>query len=210
MNIVLLIVSFFIGLFFYSQIIFTIFYFFPKSIILVIRRELKPISIISSLRTPIFYFIVLFLIGFFFPSVLTNQYLINPYVAIGSNLSIVALLYRGFITKKGRGELKEDYDKFIEKYKTKLNYEDWVELGNSLYKDGKFIDALQAYMSAWKERATVAAFLGIGCCHAELGNEEGAVETYDFLLKYNDVGAASILYKLLREKNMLTSSDRTE
>ena len=210
MSILLLFVSFFIGLFLYSQIIFPIFYFFPKSIYLVTKGELRPISILTSLRTPIFYFIVFFLIGFFFPLVLSNQYVMSPYVAIGSNLSIVALLYRGFLTKKGRGELIDDYQIFIGKYKTKRSYEDWIAIGNNLYDKGEFLFALSAYVSAWEEKATPAAFCGAGCCHAQLGNKEGAIDAYNLLLQYNDVALSSVLHKILREKNMLTSNKGTE
>lgn len=62
----------------------------------------------------------------------------------------------------------------------------------------------------WKERATIGAFLGTWMCMAELGNKDGAVNAYELLLKDNELEAAAILYKVLKEKNFLTPPTRIE
>jgi tetratricopeptide (TPR) repeat protein len=205
MPFLLLIISFFIGLYLYSQIIFPILYLFPKSIYLVIKREIKPISILMSLITPIFYFVLFFALGFFFPSLITNKYVMNPYVSIGSNISIVVLLYRGFLTKKGRSELNEDFLKFVEKYKTKPNYEDWLRIGNIFFKNKDYNDARSAYAVAYEAQPqnNAKACLGIGLCCVELGNEKAAKVYYDCLIVDNEIEMASIPHKALREKNMV-------
>ncbi len=205
LSVILFIVGFIIGLFLYSQIIFPILYFFPKSLILTIRGELKPIAILRCFLPPIIYFTIFFLIGFFFPSVINNEYVLSPALAIGSNLSIVALLYNGFLTKKGRQDLDDDYWKMMEKYKKRFNYKDWLYIGNNHFKNGEYTEAITAFKFACFERPqnNWEAHLGLGYCFAEKFKEEKAKEEYNILLEAKEVAAAAALYKVLREKHML-------
>ena len=118
-------------------------------------------------------------------------------------------VYRGFLTKKGRGELKDDYNEFIEKYKTKPNYEDWLNIAERDFQNENYMSALIAYECASYEKTNNnrEARIGIGLCHAALDNEDAAIQVYKGLLNDNEIEAAAILFKVLREKNMLTSQD---
>jgi len=205
LSVILFIVGFIVGLFLYSQIIFPILYFFPKSLILTIRGELKPIAILRCFLSPIIYFAIFFLIGFFFPSIINNEYVLSPALALGSNLSIVALLYNGFLTKKGRQDLDDDYREMMDKYKKRFTYSDWIYIGNHHFKNEEYTEAITAFKFACFERPqnNWEAHLGLGYCYAEQYEEDEAKEEYNILLETKEVAGAAALYKVLRQKYIL-------
>ena len=109
-------ISFFLGLFIYANIIFPIFYYLPKSIYLTIRGKLKFFSIIRCLLTPLIWFIIFFALGYFLPNLIANKYTLSAASNFGQLLSIVALIYNGVFKKKGREDNDSDYWEMMKNY----------------------------------------------------------------------------------------------
>lgn len=199
MKYVLLIVSFIIGIFFYSQIIFTIFYFLPKSIYSVFKKEIKPIAVLRVLITPIIYFVVLY----FLHLVFENNYVLNRSVEIGSIFSIIYISYKGFLTKVGREDLNMDYHKVVKNYiikPSKPSYEFWYTYGDELYSEGKYEEALHSFNMAYNERKTNATILAIGLCYANLKEENLALSMSALLILNDEPNAAGAIQAILNDQ----------
>lgn len=110
-------IGFVIGLFSTANIVLPILMGYPLSLYYLIKKEIKPKVFLSLLYAPIFWIIVLFLLGFFFPS-MSNWIKDNHPLMIGNNFGFFAILLTP-IFKKGRDDFKSDYDKNYGKYYTK-------------------------------------------------------------------------------------------
>jgi tetratricopeptide (TPR) repeat protein len=206
MNIVLFIIGLIIGPFLNAQIIFPVIYFFPKSLVLTIKGELKVISIFMSLLTPIIWFVILASIGFFFPSIAENKYISNSYLAFGMNISTIGMLGYAILTKKGRLDLKVNFWKHMENYKFKpLSYQDIINSGIKLFEQGKFNEAINIYktMDLYFKEYDPKVHLGLGMCYIAIGNKIEAINEYNELTKTENIEPASILFKMLKENDMI-------
>lgn len=121
-EIILYTIALFLTLWWFTVIILPIFYGMPKVIYLSLaKKELEPKAIFIYLISPILWTIVFsiaaFLMVWFTPS-LVNQLYNSVGFFWGQWSGILFSLYRAF-SKKGRKDLKEDFDDFTSRYLTK-------------------------------------------------------------------------------------------
>lgn len=117
-SIIHLIIGFIIGAFVFSQIVFPIIYSVPKSTLKVLRGELRLKIIFMHLMAPIIWLIIISIIVFISKLILPGVYnlITNNNFISGWSFSFIFVISSLF-TKKGREDLKKDYDDFAINYK---------------------------------------------------------------------------------------------
>src|ERR1035437_10072934 len=113
--------GFIFGIFASANIVLPILMGVPIATSLIIKKQMKPTVYFALLRAPIIWLAVLFLIGWFFPTVATWIYNNEP-LNIEGNLGFALILFSP-ISKKARNDFRDDFDKAWGRYYTNpLNY----------------------------------------------------------------------------------------
>lgn len=140
-------IGFTVGIFIYAQMFLPILYSFPRSIYLYFKGQLRFIAIPLQFVAPIIWTIVLIVFGFllasFAPSVLAFTQT-NSGFLFGTWVSLPVLLFQSFISRKGRADMRADFDQANAKYFTESGKESGLMFGRS--KDTKTIFNLEAYI----------------------------------------------------------------
>ncbi|HEY8784200.1 MAG TPA: hypothetical protein VIM16_21405 [Mucilaginibacter sp.] len=112
-------IGFLIGLFVSANIILPILMGVPIAFFYLSKKQIRPKVFFALLRTPLIWFIVLFVFGWFFPSVvdwLSRNETLNIGVSFGFILIILSP-----ISKETRKDFKSDFDKSYGRYYTEQN-----------------------------------------------------------------------------------------
>lgn len=108
--------GFMFGIFSTSNIVLPILIGFPLATSLILKKQMRAGVYLALLRAPVIWFIILFLIGFFFPSAATWIWNNQP-LNIAANLGFLLILLSP-ISKKVRDDFRADFDKAWGKYYT--------------------------------------------------------------------------------------------
>lgn len=120
LNVTYLTLGFVVGLFVYAQMLLPLVYGAPRAIWLYARGEIRFMGVIAQFITPAIWVIILAVLGFliqiFYPP-LNSFFVSNVPFNIGGLLSIAVLLIN-FLSKKGRADMRSDFDaSTYQKYK---------------------------------------------------------------------------------------------
>lgn len=118
LNILYVGIGFIVGLFVYAQILLPLIYGLPKTVLLFAKKKVRFAAVVSQLTTPLLWFVFFLIAGFILQSISPNtvRFLVsNPALNAGGWLAIAALLLN-FLTRKGRADMKSDFDRWIQKY----------------------------------------------------------------------------------------------
>jgi hypothetical protein len=112
--------GFVLALYISAQIVLPLLLGLPRAISLVSKRQMRSGIFIRLLATPLVWFVlifgVLFLIGFFWPSVAASVQA-NAALNLGVSLGTVAIILSP-LSKKSRGDFREDFDRSYARYYT--------------------------------------------------------------------------------------------
>lgn len=190
-----------ISIFYFSQIIFSLFYFFPKSIILVFQGRLSATAIFRSLIVPIIWISIPLIIGFLFPSIVESgifKFLDNPVSVVICNIMILLLILSTAFTKKGRADGKADFWNTMNKYRLKKGVDiNGIALayfgdGLSFYKAKDYLLSISSFdiaidsiqLSKGDNNALLKdAYYNRACAKDELENYEDAIIDYSKSIK---------------------------
>ena len=112
--------GFVLALYISAQIVLPLLLGLPRAISLVSKRQMRSGIFIRLLASPVVWFVlicgVLFLIGFFWPSVAASVQA-NPALNLGVSLGTVAIILSP-LSKKSRSDFREDFDRSYARYYT--------------------------------------------------------------------------------------------
>lgn len=124
LNVIFLSLGFIVGLFVYTQIVLPIIYGLPKAIYWYAQKRVRFMAIISMIITPIIWIVGLGILGIvmnlFSPNIY-NFLVSNGAFNLGSTLGLLVLL-ANFLTKKGRIDMRDDFESSMARYKKLENY----------------------------------------------------------------------------------------
>ena len=107
-NILLFIVGMLIGWLFFQAVIIRVLYMLPKSIYMVSKGIIKPLSIFIILIVPVVFTAVLVTVGYFFPSILDYMDE-HKYIGLSTNIYTLWLCFKYGITQNGRQKAKANF-----------------------------------------------------------------------------------------------------
>lgn len=106
-----------VGTFVFSQMLLPILYSLPKSIIGVIKGRLKTTILLTHIASPIIWLFGIFVAYFISGLILPGVYnLITNVSFISGSFYGLFWLFWGLFSKKGRDDMRSDYDEFIKRY----------------------------------------------------------------------------------------------
>lgn len=112
--------GFVLALYISAQIVLPLLLGLPRAISLVSTRQMRSGIFIRLLATPVIWFVlifgVLFVIGFFWPSVVASAQA-NPALNLGVSLGTIAIILSP-LSKKSRGDFRGDFDRSYARYFT--------------------------------------------------------------------------------------------
>ena len=119
--------GFVFGLFISGNLLLPILLGVPMACYYVFKKQMRPMVFFALIRAPLIWFITLFIFGYYFSSA-AEWILQNKPMNIGANLGLLAIVLSP-ISKKGRADFRDDFDKSWGKYYTdqhnfELNYTD--------------------------------------------------------------------------------------
>lgn len=107
-NILLFIIGAFIGMIFFHAVIVRVFYMLPKSIYMVSKGILKPVSILVILIAPILFMVTLGALGYFFPSIV-DYVDTHRFIGIAINLNTIWLCFKYAFTDRGKEKARATF-----------------------------------------------------------------------------------------------------
>jgi Tfp pilus assembly protein PilF len=182
-----------LGTMFCMLFLFPTFYFAPKAIWLVLRRDIRPLAILKTAMAPAIFIAVCTLIGIVFPGNNVFGYIVTfPGTNVAANITMVLLCFRAVITTSGRKAMTDRFWDKMQRYiifkpiatKTRdpkyLKPWLYIDRGDEKYEHSRYIEAKADYDYAIKlAPKSAAAYCRRADANLSLGKRTDAIADFD-------------------------------